>query len=922
MDCTSKTKRQGREVATNCSNFQSKDLRLASCQAKEFGPEETTNPVKASAWRAVIQVENQVLEVDQVTGETKELVVKRFDTEPRFPEMFELAKHSFHQMALINVTDLNTHAFVSGMVRASELTYRINEEHKVMVADTARNLRWTGLARTDVGGQEKAKACPRTSRIAKDWSTESQPSPNRRTSGSSRGGDPLRTISTELRTINKPARKRHRPASIAHGGTAALAISLALITSLLLIQPSDAEIMSSSIMEQNFDMEVVRALLLAMAVTDKRLSNAHIGVVSTVANPIDGNIKMILTNPTDAPVRIHAGMHVALANELRQSEEGPWLEEQKRQGSAKGEDLRKLKQLCEEFADVFSKSQYDLGSCLVGEHDIITTTEEPLSTKPRRTPFRFREEVRDHMEKWLKTGVMKKDGGLRPCIDFRKLNEVTVPDHFPLPRLEVVLEKVGNCHWYTSLDLSSGFLQIRLTERASRKCGLITEDDVFQMTHMPFGLRNATIEPLTKLTRKEIPFTWESEQQIAFDEIKKILCEKPVLRFPDYTKPFHIFTDASNVGQGGGGTKMADSSAYLLRKADAHPNLARWAAHDCCSEERVKNLKELEDIAEFPACLSLSLESQLVMDESVNVMTLRGADGNPYTVDLKLEQKADHEATAFETAEMPEGMNETEKESCNTCQLRHMPTPAYRAEMKLPQSNTLFAKVGLDLAGPFPITEKVPVQDAKATTLVKAFLSNCYLKFGGCTELITDNATAFTSEFFREFCSMLYISKRYATPHWSQGNAITERCFRTFHNIMAKYISPDQPDFDEHLDMVTFDQMLDPRTAHAPMATDLAEFKMKLVSSLRSAWEATAAECADAQLRAKAQYDKLVRVLEAQLVLSQTSRMRKEMPSKRRGQKKCKTWRVMTIMAKQYPLNLNPSSSQRRRKLCHGTLTI
>uniref|UniRef100_A0A183CNU7 Reverse transcriptase domain-containing protein n=1 Tax=Globodera pallida TaxID=36090 RepID=A0A183CNU7_GLOPA len=419
---------------------------------------------------------------------------------------------------------------------------------------------------------------------------------------------------------------------------------------------------------------------------------------------------MILANPTDAPVRIHAGMHVALANELRQSEEGPWLEEQKRQvreeaqeksldeedpafsidfskGSAKGEDLRKLKQLCEEFADVFSKSQYDLGSCLVGEHDIITTTEEPLSTKPRRTPFRFREEVRDHMEKWLKTGVMvksdtpwisnivlvqKKDGGLQPCIDFRKLNEVTVPDHFPLPRLEVVLEKVGNCHWYTSLDLSSGFLQIRLTERASRKCGIITEDDVFQMTHMPLGLRNATsafarvmahvlsgleesviayvddfliytkspdfdehlealrqvfgrlrqydlkvspkkcvmasakmeflgfviskngytpslskieviknlpnptslkevrsmvgmasffrkhipgfsttVDPLTKLTRKEMPFTWEIEQQIAFDEIKKILCEKPVLRFPDYTKPFHIFTDASNVGQEG-----------------------------------------------------------------------------------------------------------------------------------------------------------------------------------------------------------------------------------------------------------------------------------------------------------------------------------------------------------------------------------
>ncbi|KAL3089566.1 hypothetical protein niasHS_006950 [Heterodera schachtii] len=75
----------------------------------------------------------------------------------------------------------------------------------------------------------------------------------------------------------------------------------------------------------------------------------------------------------------------------------------------------------------------------------------------------------------------------------------------------------------------------------------------------------------------------------------------------------------------------------------------------------------------------------------------------------------------------------------------------------------------------------VPVPDAKSTTLVNAFLTNCYLKFGGCTKLITDNATAFTSEFFREFCAMLYISKRYAIPHWSQGK-----------------------DFDEHLEAATF----------------------------------------------------------------------------------------------------------------------
>nr|CAD2205202.1 unnamed protein product [Meloidogyne enterolobii] len=59
------------------------------------------------------------------------------------------------------------------------------------------------------------------------------------------------------------------------------------------------------------------------------------------------------------------------------------------------------------------------------------------------------------------------------------------------------------------------------------------------------------VEPLTRLTRKEKPFTWGEEQQEAFDKIKKILSEKPVLIFPDYSKPFHIFCDASQVGHGG-----------------------------------------------------------------------------------------------------------------------------------------------------------------------------------------------------------------------------------------------------------------------------------------------------------------------------------------------------------------------------------
>lgn len=88
--------------------------------------------------------------------------------------------------------------------------------------------------------------------------------------------------------------------------------------------------------------------------------------------------------------------------------------------------------------------------------------------------------------------IRKKDGSLRPCIDFRKLNAVTVPDHFPLPRIESVLERIGGCCYYSSLDMSSGYMQIPLDEESSYKCGVTTEEGTFRLNCLPFGLRNAS----------------------------------------------------------------------------------------------------------------------------------------------------------------------------------------------------------------------------------------------------------------------------------------------------------------------------------------------------------------------------------------------------------------------------------------------
>ena len=71
-------------------------------------------------------------------------------------------------------------------------------------------------------------------------------------------------------------------------------------------------------------------------------------------------------------------------------------------------------------------------------------------------------------------------------------NLKTIPDPYPIPLIDDVLERIGNHNFYTTLDLASGYLQLPLDDESSYKCGVITENKIYQMTHLPFGLKSAS----------------------------------------------------------------------------------------------------------------------------------------------------------------------------------------------------------------------------------------------------------------------------------------------------------------------------------------------------------------------------------------------------------------------------------------------
>jgi len=86
--------------------------------------------------------------------------------------------------------------------------------------------------------------------------------------------------------------------------------------------------------------------------------------------------------------------------------------------------------------------------------------------------------------------VRKKDGTLRFCIDYRELNKVTKKDTYPLPHVDDLLDEIGSPRYISTLDLASGYWQIRVAPSSREKTAFITPEGLFQFRVMPFGLTN------------------------------------------------------------------------------------------------------------------------------------------------------------------------------------------------------------------------------------------------------------------------------------------------------------------------------------------------------------------------------------------------------------------------------------------------
>ncbi|GBG59473.1 hypothetical protein CBR_g38497 [Chara braunii] len=170
-----------------------------------------------------------------------------------------------------------------------------------------------------------------------------------------------------------------------------------------------------------------------------------------------------------------------------------------------------------EYQGAISVTDTDIGLSLVIQHEIQTGNHSPIHCKPYRYSLIERKKALERIREFEASGwiepatepssfpvvlVPKKNGSIHICIDYRKLNEITIKNVYPLPRIDDLMDAIGCANYFSKFDIRHGFHHILVKEEDRQKTAFVLFEGMWQWVRCPMGICNtpATFQRAMNMT--------------------------------------------------------------------------------------------------------------------------------------------------------------------------------------------------------------------------------------------------------------------------------------------------------------------------------------------------------------------------------------------------------------------------------------